>query len=309
MENIFLIYSVGFFRKPSEYFDLDFESGNNNEDEYERHSSVISSCPKNLAAVDFEPMDIDSPTINTSFNGDRRQEEKEKLIDSLANQFLQQYQETQNKTDGGQENVTQDKAASLHLSSSETDHGNQSNEYNSLNRNAGDLNSSTHLVCHNNHVKNDNPNELNSVTKSSAVISVHSSSNRTTEPTNNADFNTWQYWRPPIQDIELDIDMQEGGTMANVHVRTKIHVPQHNNNVTYSSELNVNVELDKLRSQGHISIQKTEGNMEIESEELQFGDTLENVVSETEPQSSENKTAVAVVDGRVSGRNELLAYF
>jgi hypothetical protein len=51
-------------------------------------------------------------------------------------------------------------------------------------------------------------------------------------------FNTWQYWRIPCPEIEVDIDMAESGK-TNVHVRAK--VVDTTNQTTYASDLNVNI--------------------------------------------------------------------
>lgn len=54
-------------------------------------------------------------------------------------------------------------------------------------------------------------------------------------------YNTFQYWRLPIPDIETDIEMSNGKT--NLHVRAKLQDPS--SRITYASELNVNLNLEE----------------------------------------------------------------
>lgn len=57
-----------------------------------------------------------------------------------------------------------------------------------------------------------------------------------------ASFNTFQYWRVPIPELELDISLTNELKPAVVHVKAK--VTDETSRRTFSSELNVNMDVD-----------------------------------------------------------------
>ncbi|XP_021941543.1 serine/threonine-protein phosphatase 4 regulatory subunit 1-like isoform X4 [Zootermopsis nevadensis] len=70
-------------------------------------------------------------------------------------------------------------------------------------------------------------------------VHVHVESN----PLNGAEtFNTFQYWRVPIPELQLDISLAETGKPTTVHVKAK--VTDETMQRTYASELNVDMDID-----------------------------------------------------------------
>jgi len=77
-----------------------------------------------------------------------------------------------------------------------------------------------------------------------------------TTGTETSSYNTFQYWRFPIPDLELDIDMKNGKA-TNVHVRAMVHDPC--GHVTYSSELNVNIRMETQSTDRSESLENPAG--------------------------------------------------
>jgi hypothetical protein len=77
------------------------------------------------------------------------------------------------------------------------------------------------------------------VSESEGHVHIHVESNML----NNAEtFNTFQYWRVPIPELQLDISLAETGKPTAVHVKAK--VTDGTMQRTFESELNVDMEID-----------------------------------------------------------------
>lgn len=144
-----------------------------------------------------------------------------------------------------------------------------------------------------NHVANTTNNS--NVTEVSANCSDSQCADATPAPSpseNTPTFNTFQYWRIPLPDIELDIGLIEGKP-ASVHVRAKVEDPQMN--LTYQSEISVNLS-SELEEAGN---GKSLENYQIQAlSSSSISDNDADVTTKLE--SSLSNTTVSLVDGRMA---------
>ncbi|ODM96970.1 Serine/threonine-protein phosphatase 4 regulatory subunit 1 [Orchesella cincta] len=189
-------------------------------------------------------------------------------------------------------------------------------------------------------VEKETPHEITKICRSSAVLShrpsfisggvhttnISSSNNDSTSSagsgTDNTTtkYNTFQYWRIPLPDIELDIGMVEGKP-ASVHVRAKVEDPKLK--LTYASEISVNLSSETLSVTKTATATSAESKQVTENndpgatceatliegpkvENLQIQTLSSSSISDNESdlntklESSLNNTTVTLVDGHVS---------
>lgn len=174
------------------------------------------------------------------------------------------------------------------------------------------------------HVEKDAPQELAQICRSSSVLShrpssigntmggsatCSTSSSTTTNcgvvtTENTPTFNTFQYWRIPLPDIELDIGMVEGKP-ASVHVRAKVEDPQMN--LTYQSELSVNLSSEVVQPNDPPDTEQQENNNVKKVENIQIQTLSSTSVTDNDNdttkrlESSMKFTTVNLCDKRVTG--------
>lgn len=176
-------------------------------------------------------------------------------------------------------------------------------------------------------VEKETPEELGQICRSSSVLShrpVSFSANAATDnkngpstsivsgsgtDTSTPHFNTFQYWRIPLPDIELDIGMVEGKP-ASVHVRAKVEDP--NSKLTYASEISVNLSSEASHASTVTASGDNKGQIDatenqpakIENLQIQTissSSILDNESDQsTKLESSLSNTTVSLVDGRLA---------
>ncbi|CAL8088191.1 unnamed protein product [Orchesella dallaii] len=178
-------------------------------------------------------------------------------------------------------------------------------------------------------VEKESPQEVTKICRSSAVLShrpscigggIHTSSSNSSGTDATTKFNTFQYWRIPLPDIELDIGMI-GGKPATVHVRAKVEDPKLK--LTYASEISVNLSNETLSVTKTATATSAESKQVTENNDpgatceatLNEGPKVENLQIQTlssssicdnesdlntKLESSLSNTNVTLVDGRVS---------
>ncbi|KAJ9584447.1 hypothetical protein L9F63_021201, partial [Diploptera punctata] len=138
--------------------------------------------------------------------------------------------------------------------------------------------------------KSVNENQQLRVTESKGQFHIHVENSAPSGPDS---FNTFQYWRVPIPELEVDISLAETGKPTAVHVKAK--VVDESNQRTYASELNVEMEieteLDNLSSRlEERCLQKT---VEEKPIHARICTSSISVMTDTGKTGAENKTVVA----------------
>ncbi|XP_069692282.1 serine/threonine-protein phosphatase 4 regulatory subunit 1-like isoform X3 [Periplaneta americana] len=128
------------------------------------------------------------------------------------------------------------------------------------------------------------------VRESQGQVHIHVESNA---PSSAESFNTFQYWRVPIPELQLDISLAETGKPTAVHVKAK--VMDETTQRTYASELSVdmdiNAELDNLSSRLEESSLQCSG--EEKPHHAQICTASVAMVTDTDKQGIENTTIVS----------------
>jgi len=118
-----------------------------------------------------------------------------------------------------------------------------------------------------------NPSASISSTEKGSVLHIHAEQESMLSSTNSAakaalssdssmdSYNTWQFWRPPIPEIEVDVDLHENGEQQ-IKVRAVVEDPI--NHTTYSSDFSLNV-LKERKTEGkkELTILRGSGDEEI----------------------------------------------
>lgn len=179
---------------------------------------------------------------------------------------------------------------------------------------SGSENLTAKKICRSSSVLSHRPSSIgggggaNSNTSSTIASAVVTSvnclpNNNSIQMENTPTYNTFQYWRIPLPEIELDIGLVEGKP-ASVHVRAKVEDPQMN--ATYQSEISVNLTSDaNVHQQQSISAGEEKDNSK-KVENIQIQTISTSTVSDNENEtitkleSSLSNTSVSLVDGVVS---------
>lgn len=183
-----------------------------------------------------------------------------------------------------------------------------------MNEFSGSENLTAKKICRSSSVLSHRPSSIgggagansstSSTNASAAVNNVNClPNNNSIQIENTPTYNTFQYWRIPLPEIELDIGLVEGKP-ASVHVRAKVEDPQMN--TTYQSEISVNLISDtNLNQQQSISTgEEKDKSKKIENIQIQtissstVSDNENDTVTKLE--SSLSNASVSLVDGVVS---------
>lgn len=140
-------------------------------------------------------------------------------------------------------------------------------------------------------------------TSVTTTSNISSNSATATPDSTTTTYNTFQYWRIPLPDIELDIGIVEGKP-ASVHVRAKVEDPTLK--LTYASEISVNLSSDTVTRTISEKQEKTTAEDQMKVENLQIQALSSSFISDsatehtTKLESSLCNTTVSLVDGRVA---------
>ncbi|XP_068082283.1 serine/threonine-protein phosphatase 4 regulatory subunit 1 isoform X2 [Anabrus simplex] len=131
----------------------------------------------------------------------------------------------------------------------------------------------------------------------SGQLRIHAESGVKTNLSDNNKFNTFQYWRVPIPEIELDISLTDNWRPTALHVKAK--VKDETTLRTYASELQLNMDVDIDNELDNLATRLEHGSFEDSStnnppyHQAQICSASMAMVTDTNKQGSESTTIVS----------------